>query len=104
MGKCEEDAKSAGNAFASTKAEPDGEDVAEDSGDCRADGETIVVGGDVLGYFYREEGFSAVEKKRGDAKAFGAGTCDVGCADVATASCSDVLLAEDFYKKEAKGD
>ena len=103
-GECEEDAESAGDAFASTKAEPDGEDVAEDGGDCGDDGEIVVAGGDVLGDFDGEEGFAAVEKKRGDAKAFGAGACDVGGADVAAAGCADVLLAEDFDEKVAKGD
>ena len=78
--------------------------MAEDGGDGGDDGEVVVAGSDVLGDLDGEEGFAAVEKKRGDAEAFGSGARDVGCADVAAAGGADVLLAEDFDEEIAEGD
>jgi hypothetical protein len=58
----------------------------------------------VLGDFDCEEGLADIEKKSGDAEAFGSTAGYVRGTDVAAAGGADVLLAEGFYEQIAEGD
>ena len=100
----EKDSKCTGDAFAAAKAQPDGEDMAQDGGDGGGDGQIVVAGSEVLGDSDGEIGFSQVEEKGGDAEAVGSRAGYVGGADVAAAGGTDVLFEEDFDKEIAEGD
>ena len=110
-GEDEKDAERGGDAFAAAKGEPDREDVAEDGGD-GGGGREIECGraveakamGDGEGDEDGDDALEAIEQKGGDAEAFGAGACDVGCADVAAADRADVLFAEDANEEISEGD
>ena len=60
--------------------------------------------GDLKGDQNGRDALEAIEQKGGDAQALGAGTCDVGRADVAAAHRADVLFAEDANEEISEGD
>jgi hypothetical protein len=106
----EKDTETGGDAFAATKAEPDGEHVAkhgaesrEGLGGAQGDGghpERSEVAAEPNGCAALED----VEDEGGDAKAVSAAAHDVGGADVAAADGANILFAEDAHEEVTKGD
>jgi hypothetical protein len=102
-GEGEEYSKRAGYTFATTEAEPDGEDMAEDG--CYGCGyrEVIVVGSDVFGDDDGDIGFSEIEQESSYGEAFGSGARHISGADIAAAGGANILFTKDLYEDIAEG-
>ena len=108
-GSDQEDAEAGGDAFSAAEMEPDGEHVAEDSGEgCDGLGVAERHGRKQMRSQERTQPhgggtFEHVEQKCGCAEAFSAGAKHVGGADVAAANRANVLMAKQLTSRYPVG-
>ena len=103
-GEREKDSKSAGDAFASAEAKPDGKDMTEDGSNSRGDSQVVISRRQILGDLYSDESLTKIEQQCSDTETLGSGAGHIGGADVSTAGGTDVLLAKDSDEKVAEWD